>query len=138
MNTAYQVYLLHSKPQDSKVNNLIEIVSEYLLHCAFFGFIFGELTSNPIYDYHMGWFTVSSICFLVALNILNMVVDAVQKAYKAIRFKFHDIKRKKDQERKKKMREDELYIFKEHLDMLDRFGPFEISERRIKRLLRKE
>ena len=43
LNILQQVYLIHAFPMDSYSNNIIEILSELLLHYSFVGIMFAEL-----------------------------------------------------------------------------------------------
>lgn len=73
LNMNVQVYLVAVQPLMS--GNRIELASEILLHYTFLSFVFADLQFSPVSSYNMGWFSVAIIGSLIAINLLNMLIE---------------------------------------------------------------
>lgn len=87
-------YLLPVHPNLEKKDQAIEVISEVLLMYFFYGVMIAEAWEDPEYKFRIGWFSVSAVALIVAINLINAIRDAVMHYYRYLKRQY-DIKIRK-------------------------------------------
>lgn len=72
--------------------DVIELVSEILIHYVFLSFIFAELQFSPVSKYRAGWASVVLICTLVTIHVVYMCYELVPKTIKEAKYYWAEFK----------------------------------------------
>jgi len=73
----FSIYLAAVKPQETRVGNRVELVSEVLLTYCFFGMMVCLSTTEPKQQYFVGWLSVTTIITLVLVCVCYLASDSV-------------------------------------------------------------
>jgi len=73
----FSLYLVVVKPQETKVGNRVELMSEIFLTYCFFGMMFCLSVNDPKHQYKVGWLSVSAIITLVLVCVFYLISDSV-------------------------------------------------------------
>ena len=73
----FSIYLAAIKPQETRVGNRIELMSEVLLTHCFFGMMVCLSTTEPKQQYLVGWLSVTTIITLVLVCVCYLASDSV-------------------------------------------------------------
>ena len=103
--------------------------------------MFCELELRPNVNFKVGWWTVVSLSLLIAVNLFNMMWDIIQKVLVKIKIKIEERRKVKlelesiERINRKRIEEDRMLndALKEHLQILENVGPYEISKEKAQR-----
>ena len=83
----------------------MELINEILFQNIFYVLMLTVLSTQPLVNYKIGWFTFALIFTLIAVNIINIMVDSIPKFVATLKKKYVEFKQKIN---KRKERKDSL------------------------------
>lgn len=102
----FSIYLAAVKPQETRVGNRVELVSEVLLTYCFFGMMVCLSTTEPKQQYFVGWLSVTTIITLVLICVCYLASDSVLSILQWLKKKI--VMRRRQLEIERRIKEAEL------------------------------